>query len=61
MYCKGVLPCIGIYPLLLQNALPTGDGTAREKKVRNDHEKTTAQHPAYVLYGADTAANSGLC
>ena len=26
-------------PLLLQNALPTGDGTAREKKVRNDHEK----------------------
>lgn len=26
-------------PLLLQNALPTGDGTTREKKVRNDYEK----------------------
>ena len=46
---------------LLLHALPTGDGTTREKKARNDHEKTTAQHPAYVLYGADAAANSGLC
>ena len=25
------------------------------------NEKTNAQHPAHVLYGADTAANNGFC
>ena len=38
-----------------------GGREVREKKVRNDYEKTTAQHPAHVLYGADTAANNGFC
>ena len=34
----------------------------RMRKIRrNQHEETTAQHPAHVLYGADTAADDSVC
>ena len=62
MHCRGVLPCSGIHPHagpLCLRAL-YGRRSAR-KKARNDHEKTTAQHPAHRLHAADAASGRGLC
>ena len=46
MYCKGVLPCIGIYPDAIPfctTRFPWGTGR-RGKKARNNYEKTIAQY-----------------